>query len=75
MFNSAQKKIECQREDFKKKAKKDKARVKFEIDKFTDFHWLIKNYRKNGTLLNRAQIMAAVESNFSESSVGFCLFI
>ena len=74
-FKITQKKIDCQFEDFQKKALQNKTKIKFEIDEFSNFCWLIKNYRKNNFFLNRAQIQIAVASQFTDSSDGVFLII
>ena len=72
-FKVTQKKIDFQFEDFQKKALENKTKIKFEIDKFSNFYWTIKNYRKNDFLPNRSQIMTAVANQFSDSSNGFLI--
>ena len=72
-FNAAEKKNNCQLKDFKQKALRNKAKINFEIDKLSDFYWLVKCYRKRGIFPNRSEIMAAVKNHFSDSSIGLFL--
>ena len=69
-FNVSQKKMESQFEDFEKKALKQKDKIKFEMNKFSNFYWIIKSYRKNGFFPSKSEIKTAVKNHFSDSSVG-----
>ena len=69
-FNVTQKNTDRLFKDFKMKALKQKDKIKFEMDEFSNFFWVIKSYRESGFFPNRAEIMAAVKNQFSGSSVG-----
>ena len=70
-----QKKIDSQLEDFKKKALQKKDKIKFKISEFSNFHWLIKAYRRDGFFQKRDEIMTSVASQFADSSDGVFFII
>ena len=73
ILNNQQKKIDSLFEDFIIKALKEKDKIKFEVDQFSDFYWLIKGYRKSSFFPTRTEIVTAVKSQFSDSSDGLII--
>ena len=74
-LKATQKLIDSQFEDFKRKVLKKKNKIKFELNDFSSFYWLIKGYRKNDFLPNRAEVTATVASQFTDSSEWFFMII
>ena len=68
-FIAARSKNESLFEVFKKKAINNKTKIKIETDKFSEFYWLIKNYRQTNFFPRRSKILVDVVSQFNESSV------
>ena len=74
-FNVNQKNIDCLFEDFKLKARKNMAKIKLEVHECSHFYWWIKCFRKRVLFSNTAELVAAVKSQFNDSSIGVFLLI